>query len=108
MKIPKNEIVVLDIAGAHARVICGNPAVETKLFALGFNFEQDQLVRAISDAEDRKNLVNSLIRLGAIFAGGRDWSPADLVDYYREQGTISTSYRTITWTSPEKYVIVDR
>ncbi|WP_062113025.1 hypothetical protein [Collimonas pratensis] len=108
MNCVENEIVVLDIAGARARVVCGKPSVEASLIALGFAPEGDQMARPISDVADRQKIVGALIELGALFAGGRDWSPAELVDLYREQGTILTGYRMITWKSPSQYSIIDR
>ena len=66
------------------------------------------MVRPISDVADRQRLVNALIGLGALFSSGRDWSPAELVDFYREQGTVSTGYRMITWKNPNQYMIINR
>ena len=106
MDIPKDEVVVLDIAGSTARVACDVPQAEQALEALGFLPEGDQLVRKIVDDADRQSLVLELIRMDALFAAGRDWSPSELVDFYREQGIISQGYRTVTWTGPESYLIL--
>lgn len=108
MNIVNGEIVVLDIAGARARVACGKPDAESSLIALGFVSNGDQMVRQLSDAADRQKLVKALIKMKALFAAGRDWSPAELVDLYREQGSILTGYRMITWKNPDQYFIVDR
>jgi hypothetical protein len=108
MDLPENEIVVLDIAGAYARVVCCNQGDEANLAKFGFVSENGQMVCPISDVADRQKLVNALIALGALFSGGRDWSPAELVDFYREQGVIATGYRMITWKSPHQYIVIDR
>lgn len=108
MNIPENEIVVLDIAGSHARLVCENSKAAVSLTAMGFVLESDQFVRPISDLADRQKLVNDLISAGALFSSGRDWSPAELVDLYQEQGVVSTGYRMITWKNPNQYVIVAR
>jgi hypothetical protein len=107
MNSPKDEIVVLDIAGARAVATCGSPGVEASLTALGFTVQDDKLQRPIANVTDREKLVNALINLGALFASGRDWSPADVVGFYREQGAVKTGYRRISWTKPDQYVIVD-
>lgn len=107
MKMPKGEIVVLDIAGSSARVMCDAPELESALTALFFVPEGDQLVRKIADDADRRALVGKLIDMKALFAAGRDWSPSELVDFYREQGSISQGYRVITWTNPETYLIAE-
>jgi len=105
MDMPKNELVVLDIAGKRARVKCDLKNIEPILSFLGFVREGDQMVREITDDLDRQGLVRELIALDALFAAGRDWSPSELVDYYREQGLVSQSYRVVTWKSPACYVI---
>jgi hypothetical protein len=107
MNIVEGEIIVLDIAGASARVACGKPEAEASLIALGFILEGDQMVRKISDIADRLKIVGELIELGALFASGRDWSPAELVDFYREQRMILTGYRRISWKGPNQYLIAD-
>lgn len=108
MSIVRDEIVVLDIAGSRARVACGKPDAEAALLALGFVHEGTQMVREISDDAVRQKLVGTLIELKALFSGGRDWSPAELVDLYRDQGVILNGYRMITWKNPNQYLIVDR
>ena len=108
MHMPQNEIVVLDIAGEYARVACFEPRGLLNLAKLGFLSEDDQMVRPILDVSDRQNLVRDLIRLEALFSGGRDWSPAELVDFYREEGVVLTGYRMITWKNLHQYTIVDR
>lgn len=105
MQIPKDEVVVLDIAGSTARVACDKPRAKQALEALGFLPEINQFVREIVDDADRQALVLELIRMDALFAAGRDWSPSELVDFYREKGIISQGYRTVAWTSPESYSI---
>jgi hypothetical protein len=80
---------------------------DNQLLQLGFTFHDGQLQRPINDSADRVKLVNDLIRLGALFSTGRDWSPAELVDFYREEGKITASYRRITWSGPDQYEIFD-
>lgn len=49
-----------------------------------------------------------LIGFGALFLDGRDWSPAELVGYYRELGLVSGLYRVITWRNPDDYFVSKR
>lgn len=98
-------IVVFDIAGNKAKVSCGTQLQEVTLARLGFVSEGTQMVRPIADVHDRVALVGTLIEIGALFPGGRDWSPSEIVDLYKEQGQILTGYRMITWKSPTEYWI---
>lgn len=108
MKIPDNATVVLDIAGDWLRLISNKPEDEARLTELGFVVDDGYLVRRVLDALDRKVLALELIKIGALFSAGRDWSPAELVEYYREQGDIQEKFRTIAWTGPTEYSIVER
>src|SRR5476651_853926 len=108
MSAVKDEIIVLDIAGTHARIACEKRSSETALVALGFVHDGEQMVRPILDDADRLNLVIALIQLNALFQGGRDWSPAELMELYRDQGLILKNYRVIIWKSPNLYLILDQ
>lgn len=108
MKSPENEIVVLDVAGKRAMIACGKSAEENHLLTLGFSYEGIYMVRAIADDVDRQNIVCELVRMGALFSSGRDWSPAEIVDLYREQGIVKTSYQVITWRNPDDYLVITR
>lgn len=108
MKTPKGEVIVLDIAGNTARLMCDAPQAAGALEALGFLAESDHLTRKIIDDADRQTLAGNLIRMNVLFASGRDWSPSELVDFYKEQGLISQGYRTVTWTGPESYFILQK
>ncbi len=107
MKFPDNEIVVLDLAGNYSRVACKDPVSIGALNALGFHMDGDQLVKAISGDAERQQLVRELIKLCALFSAGKDWSPAELLGYYREQGTVCESYRVIAWKGQDSFQIRD-
>jgi hypothetical protein len=105
--LPTDEIVVHDIAGNRALVSCTKPSAEVDLRCLGFVQDGDGLVRAISDENDRKSLVEELVRLNALFSEGRDWSPAELLHLYREQGFVTAPFKVIGWRTPTDYSIRD-
>jgi hypothetical protein len=101
----KNKIVVQDIAGSKARLKTTNDSLKITLSKMGFLEEAEQLIRIVTDDGDRKALISSLIDMDALFSTGKDWSPAELVDYYYEQGIIKKPYKTISWRAPDDYFI---
>ncbi|MGN7985009.1 hypothetical protein [Burkholderia sp. 22313] len=105
--IPKNETVVIDIAGNRCVVLSDVPAHIARLQASGFNQQGDQWVRPISDDADRQHLVRMLMDLKALFSAGRDWSPQELVEHYRETGAITAPCRSVSWVRPDEYRIVE-
>lgn len=108
MSYPDNEIIVLDIAGSHARLHSTKPDAGPALQALGFVLEGEQFVRPIADVPERESLVKKLIEMGALFSGGAGWSPAELLEMYKEQGIITGSYKTISWRGPDNFIITER
>lgn len=105
MKLPEDEIIVMDIAGNQAVIACSNPSKTAALYELGFALKVDRLVHAIGDDEQCKSIVLKLLGLDALFSAGRDWSPAELLDFYREKGVIDGCYRVISWRGPGDYSI---
>ena len=103
-----DEIVVFDIASNQAIVSCGTQSQEVTLARLGFVSEGTQMVRPIADVHDRVALVRTLIEMNALFSGGRDWSPLEMINLLKEQGQILTGYRIITWQSSTEYRIEAR
>jgi hypothetical protein len=108
MMLPIDEIVVKDIAGDEARVYVTNSAHKSDLIGIGFNGKNNDLAKPLHCVEDRIRAVLRLIELGALFSDGRDWSPAEVVEYYREQGFISGPYRVIAWKNLKQCVMSTR
>lgn len=107
MKLPESEIIVLDLAGDYARVACHNPDGVESLMSLGFHLSGDQFIKAIADDLERQKMACNLIELSAVFSAGRDWSPAELLEYYREQGVFRKAYRVISWKGKDNFQIRD-
>lgn len=106
--IPHDDIVVRDIAGAIALVTCTNSSKTKALIKMGFVVGGCGFERAISDMDDRRAIVRQLILLDALFSDGRDWCPAALLEYFVEQNWVSLPYKTISWKSPESWVVTTR
>ncbi len=107
MLMPNNSLIVTQIAGERAVVLKTGLGAEydTLLVHLGFQQDGTQYVRPISDHLDRQALVRELISADALFIGGPDWSPAELVEHYRDQSRVQGSYKRIVWRSPERYEV---
>jgi hypothetical protein len=108
MKPFSTELTVLDLAGSKIRVTSNDATHQAALLALGFIAQGDQLVCPVQDDAHRKSIAQALVNMNAVFSEGRDWSPAELMALYREQGVINTPYRVISWTDPQHHVIAQR
>lgn len=103
-----NEIVVLDIAGTEAQVLCADPDLAIRLQSLGFSHDGSRYMLPIQNHQARHQLVEALIALRALFSFGHGRSPAELVDDLLGQGAIATGFRMIAWKGPDHFVISDR
>ena len=104
MLTPSESILVNQIAGNRA-VITASYTSESLLLSLGFTKDGDTYSRSISDHLDRQALIRDLIRADALFMGGADWSPAEVVEYYRDQKAVVGPYKRIVWRSPDRYEV---
>jgi len=105
MKLPRSEIVVMDLAGNCARIYCDDAKSIERLAALGFHWEEGLFVKNIAEESERQYIANELVKSRAVFSAGRDWSPAELIAYYREQGIVREKYRVIAWTKKDVFEI---
>lgn len=77
-----------------------------KLLNLGFYLnENSTLEKANNTQEERVNNIKSLINLDALFSSGKDWSPEELLNYYKKLGLIQQPYKIISWKSQKEYII---
>ncbi|WP_287881314.1 hypothetical protein [Aquitalea sp.] len=99
-------IVVNDIAGSSAVVSTGNNLLINDLLKFGFQPNAEKLCIDIESDEHRQIIVKYLISKGALFSSGKDWSPEELVKYYKEIGKLNCEFKSISWTAPGVYKII--
>lgn len=58
------------------------------------------LSRSCPEAQDKARVFAQLQQLGWAFAAGREWSPAEVFEHWREQGLLHGSYRRLAWVGP--------
>jgi hypothetical protein len=104
----KDNLVVLDIAGNRAVLETADENKKNELSSIGFVCDGNRLTRPIVDDSERQRLVEKLINMDALFSEGRDWSPAELLDYYCEQGRIKGAYKVIYWKSQDNYFVTEK
>lgn len=104
---PDGRILVNDIAGNIGLLGCSNPVLVREIIALGFSEEGGVYSRRLSGMSDRRDIVRKLVALGALFSDGKDWSPAEIVTLFSEEGFIDEKFLTITWKEPNEFLIVE-
>jgi hypothetical protein len=65
---------------------------------LGFTEETNlNFVCSISYPDERSKLFEKLRECAFAFSAGREWSPSELFEFFRDQGQLSGSYIRIAW-----------
>jgi hypothetical protein len=75
---------------------------------LGFVADQNDnktLVLNASTHEEKAVIFTQLRNRGIPFSAGKEWCPAELFEYYRDQKLLSGTFRRIAWTGPGKWHI---
>jgi hypothetical protein len=105
LKYPADAIIVQSLSGEHAAltVTCATPP--PALAVLGFALDGDRYVRRIASEQERRILARELAAMGALFAVGPGWPPADLAAMYRDEGEAIGPIHAIAWTSPDTFYI---
>lgn len=55
--------------------------------------------------EDKIRIFSKLNDLGFLFSVGKEWSPAEQVEYYKEKGLLQGVFKIIYWTNKSEYHI---
>jgi hypothetical protein len=100
-------ILIKELAGSRIVAECNNINLENFLISLGFNNNGKFYIKQVNE-EERIEIIKTLIKNGALFSEGRDWSPAELVLYYREKGILNEKFKSISWTNSNKYNIIEK
>lgn len=103
-----NKIIVVELAGQSILLSNSGDNFKKELIAMGFvkKGKYYALDLPTRDITQRVTLIKKLIALEALFSNGKDWSPSELVDYYKEIGLIDSKYYKISWKGKDDFYIV--
>ena len=103
-----NKIIVVELAGQSILLSNSGDNLKKELIAMGFvkKGKYYALDLPTKDITQRITLIKKLIAFEALFSNGKDWSPSELVDYYKEIGLINSKYYKILWKGKDDFHIV--
>lgn len=67
----------------------------------------DMLRCTASSDVDRAALFEQLRAAGFAWSRGREWSPAEVFEWLRDQNLLSGTFTSISWKSPDEWVLRD-
>jgi hypothetical protein len=87
--------------------VFGIPTAQ-KLMMDRFKLSDDnEMILNVSSELEKAQLFDKLRSYDLAFAGGREWSPAEVFEYLVDKGFLTSGYKKITWTDANAYKITD-
>jgi hypothetical protein len=84
-------------------------SLDAALTALGFvtGPGDDVLSRDVADDAEKARIFDALRPLGVAFSDGKEWCPAEVFEYLRDQGLLSGKFVRISWRQPGQFHLAD-
>ena len=103
----KDKVVAIELAGNNILIANNNDNFKNELISLGFEKVEPyySISIPVDDVEKRAVLFQKLMELGTLFSNGKDWSPSEIVRYYRDKGLIKGDYLRIAWRNKQDFDI---
>lgn len=104
----KDKVVAIELAGNNILLVNDNDNFKNELISLGFEKVEPyySISMPIDDVEKRSALFQKLMEIGTLFSNGRDWSPSEIVRYYRDKGLIKGDYLRIVWRNEQVLILL--
>lgn len=94
----KIEGYVAEANSTFLRVISSSTVGSSRLKRLGFTEESSlSFILNIDHPNDRVKLFQELKANDFAFSAGREWSPSELFELFRDQGLLSGEYVRVAW-----------
>lgn len=89
---------VAEANSSFLRVISLSPVGSSSLKQLGFTEESPlSFTLSINSPDERVRLFQELRANDFAFSAGREWSPSELFEFFRDQGLLSGDYIRVAW-----------
>jgi hypothetical protein len=99
--------VVVKADGSDVIVNVVNDNIDSRIKPLGFVLDSvlSRYVKSVADNKEKAKVFESLRDIGVFFSDGKEWCPAELFEYFREQGFVTGKFKRISWVTPSEFVI---
>jgi len=94
--------------GDVIRVNVLDPALYTDLLALGFCADAIPGMYSLDVSGDghKANVFDALRGLKIAFCDGKEWCPAEVLEYLRDKHLLAGKFVRVSWTKPGDYRLV--
>jgi hypothetical protein len=80
------------------------------LTAIGFvaqSGSNDVYLLSVNGEREKAQIFSKLRDAGICFARGKEWSPAEVFEWLKEQGFLTGSFKSIAWRGPDDWLLRD-
>jgi hypothetical protein len=107
-EMPKDSIIVMDMAGDFIKIRVSGVDLINSLKSLGFQLSDEYMVLSVNNESEKIKIINQLISIGALFLYGNGWYPSEVMEYLKEKGIKFDRYKVIFWRDTKTYQIEER
>lgn len=78
------------------------------LLDLGFHKKENfdaVFTITVSDDREKGTLFMKLRDEGICFSRGREWNPAEVFEWLRDEGLVTGDFQSIAWKNPEEWIV---
>ena len=88
-----------------------DPSLQQALLQFGFlpasQDKADEFVKRTNSKSEKAIVFEFLRPLGVHWSRGKEWNPAEIFEWLRDQSLIKGTFKSIAWTSPNTWVTRD-
>jgi hypothetical protein len=85
-----------------------NPSLQQTLLQFGFlpasQDKADEFIKRTNGKSEKVVVFEFLRPLGVHWSRGKEWNPAEIFEWLRDQNLIKGTFKSISWTSPSTWV----
>lgn len=98
---------VTNVSGQFVKVKVIDKSIKKDIESLGFKFDtaSSEFALLASSHKEKAKIFCELEKIGVCFSAGKEWSPSELFEYYRDIGLLNGTYKRISWRKRSEPVV---
>jgi hypothetical protein len=99
-------------ADGNEIIVKASPASSAHGFLTGLGFtpqsgSADSYLLSVKDEREKARIFSTLRDADICFSRGREWNPAEVFEWLRDQGLLSGPFKSIAWKGPDDWFLKD-
>lgn|SRR5215510_15167553 len=103
-------------ADGNEIIVKASPASSAHGFLTGIGFtpqsgpqsgSADSYLLSVKDEREKARIFSTLRDADICFSRGREWNPAEVFEWLKDQGLLSGPFKSIAWKGPDEWFLKD-